>query len=470
MKLGIRDLLAIGHLELRERAALRKCRIVRVCTDSRAVRAGDLFVALRGDRFDGHLFLRDAFERGAVAAVAERDRMPGGLDGRPLVVVEDAYRALAELARLHRERFSIPVIAVGGSNGKTTTKEMIARVLAQRYRVLSTEGNLNNHIGVPLTVLRLGAQHDVAVVEIGTNHPGEIAALCEVLRPTHGVITNVGREHLEFLGGMEGVAREEGALFAALAGGGKGIGFVNADDRLVAREGKTLGKRAFTFGFTARGVRVKGRKLGADATGRMRIAFRAKGATRDTAAQLAVPGEHHAANALAAAAVGLAFKVPARAVAEALEDFRAVGKRMEVLDLEGILLYNDTYNANPDSTMAALRTLAAARVEGKRIAVLGDMLELGADGPEEHTRIGREAAALGIDYLLTLGTLARHAHDAAGMPTALHYDEKNVLAEELAELIAPGDAVLVKGSRGMAMEDIVTFLRARLDTATVPLV
>jgi UDP-N-acetylmuramoyl-tripeptide--D-alanyl-D-alanine ligase len=469
MRVRTSDLLALRHLEFRGREALRGARIRGVCTDSRTLEKGDLFVALRGERFDGHAFVRLAFERGAVAAVAERDGVPAGLEGRPILVVENTLHALWELARRHRERVRIPVIAVAGSNGKTTTKEMIVRVLEERYRVLGTQGNLNNHVGVPLTLLRLRTQHQAAVVEIGTNHPGEVAALCGVVLPTHGVVTNVGREHLEFFGGLDGVAREEGALFAALAGRKGSVAFVNADDPHVAAQAGVLRGRKLTYGFTAPRAELRGRVLQTDQAGRVRFSFRKRGSERETAVSLAVPGLHHASNALAAAAVGLALKVSARAVRSALEGFRPVGKRMEVLDIEGVVLYNDTYNANPDSTMAALRTLAAAAVEGKRIAVLADMLELGAAGPAEHERIGREAAALGIDYLLTYGTLSRHTHDAASMKGALHYDQKNMLAEELAELIAPGDAVLVKGSRGMAMEDVVTFLQQRLDSAVVPL-
>ena len=459
MRLRLKGLTAVPHVDLVNSGRMARTTITGVSTDSRTTAADDLFVALRGDRFDGHGFVADAFARGAIAAVVDRDFRPETVPDRVLLIVDDTVAALGALARLHRMQFRIPVIAVAGSNGKTTTKEMIADVLRQRYRVLKTEGNLNNHIGVPQTLFRLGSRHDIAVVEIGTNHPGELAALCDMLRPTHGLITGIGNEHLEFFGSVEGVAQEEGALFRSLKATPSAVAFVNADDRRVVPFARGI-RRAVRYGFGARRVDVRGAITGHDRAGAVTMTCRGKRlSVRDIALQ--VPGDHNAVNALAAATVGLTFRVPPTLIRDALVSFRPAGKRMEVLEIGGILVYNDTYNANPESTIAGVRTLAAARVPGKRIAVLGDMLELGATAPAEHARVGKAVGEHRLDYLLTFGPLSRHTHDAAGITNAFHYNEKNMLAEFLTELAGPGDAVLVKGSRGMRMEDVVTFLRER---------
>jgi len=462
MKLSGAEVATIEHRQIRNRERFNGKTVTGVSTDSRTVRPGDLFVAIRGERVDGHAFLRDAFAKGAVAAVVSED--PTAEAGWPILVVDDTVKALGELARMHRRRFSLPVLAIAGSNGKTTTKEMIRQVLEERYRVLSTEGNHNNQIGVPETLFRLENAHEVAVVELGTNHPGELGDLCAVVEPTHGLVTGIGREHLEFFRTLQGVAKEEGTLYDALAVRKDGVAFVNADDLRVAARARRV-RRRISYGMTARGVGIRGTILGVDEQGcaRLRCVYRKSG--QGVEIELRVPGIHHAGNALAAATVGFAFSVPGRKIKERLERFRAVGKRMEVLSVGGVTIFNDTYNANPDSMAAALQTLAVARVSGKRIAVLGDMLELGAVSAREHTRLGREAARIKLDYLLTIGEETKRTHAAAGKGFAVHYDQKNVLAEYLAELVAPGDAVLVKGSRGMGMEDIVTFLTERLGAA-----
>ncbi|HCV42862.1 MAG TPA: UDP-N-acetylmuramoyl-tripeptide--D-alanyl-D-alanine ligase, partial [Bacteroidetes bacterium] len=433
----------------------------------RWVGGGELFFALKGENFNGHEYVAAAFDKGAVAAVVDASFGSGGVSNKPVIIVEDTTRALGELAHLHRMKFKIPVIAVGGSNGKTTTKDMITSVLASTFKVLSTQGNLNNHIGVPQTLLRLEKKHKIAVIEIGTNHPGEIEHLCQIVFPTHGLITNVGREHLEFFKTVEGVAEEEGKLFDYLRRKTKSVVFVNADDPAVRLKAKRM-SRQIVYGMHAKGVRVSGKQFQVDENGRSSIEYvRKKPMVRDII-HLRIPGEHNAMNALAAIAVGLTFKVPMRRIRKSLESFHPTTKRTEVLNLGDVSVINDTYNANPDSMISALRTLASTKVSGKKIAVLADMRELGERGKEEHAGVGREAARLGIDYVLTYGDLAREIHRAVSSPGALHYDQKNVLAEYLAELVTPGDMVLVKGSRGMKMEDIVTFLEERLRSASFP--
>jgi len=431
-----------------------------ISTDTRQIRPGDIFFALKGGRFDSHAFIGEAFGKGASLCVVERGW--AGMEDPPgaLVTVSDTTKALGELARLYRRRFDIPVLAIGGSNGKTTTKEMAADVLGSRLRVLRTEKNFNNQIGVPLTLFRLNRQHEAAVVEIGTNHPGEIRELCSVLEPTHGLVTNVGREHLEFFGDLRGVAREEGELLKFISSTRGGTSLVNADDPLVAGAARNP-RRTWSYGFHARPVRVSGSIEGMDSRACARFGFRQKGAGKTTVVQLKAPGRHMAANALAAAAVGLCFGIPVAGIRRALERFRPVHERMQVIKTSGVVILNDTYNANPESVLGALETLASMNVRGRRIVVLGDMLELGTHSVEQHEEIGR-AIDRRFDDLLTYGPHAMMAARASPLNAALHYEQKNMLAEYLLEMLSPGDAVLVKGSRGMKMEDIVTFVHDRL--------
>lgn len=468
MRLTRKDLLQVRHVRALGLEHLGT--IASVSTDSRAIKAGDLFVALRGERFDGHDFIENVVEAKPGALVVEYawfELKGHWLTTRniPTLVVNNTTFALGELARVYRRKFRIPILAVGGSNGKTTTKEMIAQVLREKFPVLSTEGNLNNHVGVPQTLFRLEKKHKVAVVELGTNHFGEIEYLCNIAEPTHGLITNVGREHLEFFGNVAGVAKAEGELFSWLAArrGKPGVGIVNADDRYLGKYSAQL-KKKYSYGFDAKRVDVRGFLVGYDNLRCAEVKVRPKGKKPFTV-KLRIPGEHHAQNALAAAAVGLLFKVPPAKIEGALEQFSGVPKRMQTLQCNGVTVINDTYNANPDSVVAALRTLGAMKTPGKRIAVLADMLELGAGAEEAHRSVGKEVGKAGVDYLLTFGPLARQIHDAAAVRFKSHYDQKNVLAEYLVELLSAGDVVLVKGSRGMKMEDVVTFLQERLQRA-----
>jgi UDP-N-acetylmuramoyl-tripeptide--D-alanyl-D-alanine ligase len=461
MKLRPEELKHISHIEFLNVEKLRGKEIFGVSTDSRSVREGELFVALRGESFDGHKFLTEAFEKGCAAAIVDPAAKLDAVKTLPLLIVRDTTRALGELAKYYRQKFSIPVIAIGGSNGKTTTKEMVAAVLSQTYSVLSTQGNLNNHIGVPQTLFKLEKRHQAAVIEIGTNHPGELKYLCDILEPTHGLLTNIGREHLEFFKNLSGVAKEEGTLFDKLHKHKGAVAFVNVDDKRVAAKAKKL-KAVVSYSFATKKASVVGRMSSTNEAGCAKFSFSAKSAKRAATVQLKIPGAHNAYNALSAAAIGLTLKVPTTKIQSALEKFSPAKKRMEILNINGIVLFNDTYNANPDSMIAALHTLVSAAVTGKRIAVLADMKELGDASFDEHARIGKEASKLSIDYLFTYGEHAKKTYEAATLKNKLHYDQKNVLAEYVAELLSPGDAVLVKGSRGMTMEDVVAFLQERL--------
>ena len=451
-------------------AALRRS-VRGVSTDTRSLKKGDAFVALAGENFDGHSFIRTAAERGAAIAIVanawndERERDPAPL---PVISVADTLAAYGWLARAHRLQFQIPVIAVAGSNGKTTTKEMIADVLSARYNVLRTEGNLNNLVGVPAMMLRMNPQHTAAVIEIGTNMPGEIESLCRILRPTHGIITNIGREHLELLRTIEGVAQEEGALFRWLAANG-GTAFVNLDDRNVARLAKglptsvsySLRKRA-----DLRGVSGPLNELGAPS---LAIRF----GNKEWPIALQTPGIHTATNALAAAAVGRALKVPPASLKRALESFQppkykgGYARLAIAQSASGATILNDTYNANPDSMLAALHTLRALRPGrgGRRIAVLGDMRELGASSATEHQNIGEAIPKMKVAHALFFGTEMQQAHRAVvathGVTQSQHFAEKKGLIAVLQSLLNPNDVVLVKGSRGMKMEEGVAAIMDR---------
>jgi len=460
MNLSLRTLRSIPYMDAVGFEKARSKQLTGVSTDSRSIGSGNLFVALRGEKFNGHNFVSAALERGARALLVdaawakENGRMVSSAHV-PVVIVEETTRGLGDLAREHRRDWGRRVVAVAGSNGKTTTKEMVAAVLGRKYHVLATEGNLNNHIGVPLTLLRLQEKHDVAVIEFGTNHPGEIAYLCGVSEPTHGLITNIGREHLEFFGGIDGVAEEEGALFDWLAGRG-GNAIVNKDDSRVVKRARRVSRKV-SYGVRNRSADIRATSISVDGRGNASFDVVRKG-KRPVAIQLETPGVHSAGNALAAFATGAMFAVPVADIVEALHLFRAPSKRMQIVDVNGVTILDDTYNSNPDSVRAALETLGAMETTGKRIAVLADMLELGPSAEEAHRTVGSWLKEFHVDYALTYGPLSRLTNEHSTARVALHYDQKNVLSEYLSELVSRGDVVLVKGSRGMKMEDVVMFL------------
>lgn len=465
MKFTETDIVKIQHLRTLGFSGNTGSPITGVSTDSRGTQSGDVFFAIRGEKFDGHDFVTRAISSGAAVVVV--DQKWADSNGAMLVslsiprlVVENTVTALGDLASVYRAKFDIPVIAVAGSNGKTTTKNMIAAVLGTKYNVLSTEGNLNNHLGVPQTLFRLEQQHDIAVVEIGTNHFGEIEYLSRILAPTHGVLTNIGREHLEFFGTVEGVAKAEGELFEWLRLN-KGTMFVNKDDAHIVRQSKRAkGGKAISYGFRTAGLAVKGKilELNWDGCARLRLKLLGKKAFD---VQLNVPGEQNARNALCAATIGSKFSVAATNMKKALESFSAAGKRMEVLRLDGITVLNDTYNANPDSVLAALSTLREMKTKGRRIAVLGDMLELGTTADQEHRTIGKAVSTNRVDCLYTFGPMSKSIYDAATTKMKAHFDSKGALSQQLSAVLSVGDVVLVKGSRGMKMEDVVVHLQEK---------
>ena len=458
MNITIQDLQNVPHVAFYNFESLDIKRFTGISTDSRSVKSGELFFAIRGEKFDGNNFVISAFSKGASCAVVDAKADRSQLMEKPLFVVNDTTRALGYLANIYRNKFDIPVIAIAGSNGKTTVKEMIAAVLSTQYSVLSTEGNLNNHIGVPQTLFRLTRKHNIAVIEVGTNHFGELQYLCEILNPTHGLITNLGREHLQFFKTLKGVAKAEGELFNSPAR--PRVGFINSDDALVVAQTKKL-KRKINYGFEANSSQFRGKLLKVNENGCSEFSIISR-KEKEFVIQLSIPGTHAMMNGLAAAAVGLSFDVSKKNIQRSLKNFVGVEKRMEVIKVGTVTILNDTYNSNPDSVASALETLKSMECKGNRIIILADMLELGNTAKKEHECIGRMIDKMGFEYLLTYGEMARNINETANVKIKIHYDQKNTLAEYAAELLSDGDVVLVKGSRGMKMENVVTFLVERL--------
>ena len=438
--------LAESALAIGGRSAGADVRFAGVSTDTRTLGRGELFVAIRGERFDGHDFLAAAKARGAAAAlVDERHAADAPL---PLLIAQDSRRGLARLARHWRLRFAPAMIAITGSNGKTTTKEMLASILrrhAGEAGALATRGNLNTDIGVALTLLALRASHRYCVVELGMNHAGEIAELAGIALPTIALVNNAQREHLEFMQSVEAVAAENASVFEVLPDGGTAV--LNADDAMAAVfRNKAGARKRVEFGLEAGDVRARHtlRALSSDLV--------VQTPAGEAAATLAIPGLHNVRNALAAAACAHAAGIAPSAIGEGLSVFRPYAGRLQVKKTAaGATLIDDSYNANPDSVRAAIDVLASCA--GPTALVLGDMGEVGAQGPAFHAEVGRYAKERGVGMLLALGAATPEAVKAFGKE-AFHFDE----VEKLVEKTKTAKTVLVKGSRFMRMERVVALL------------
>ncbi|MDY7228667.1 UDP-N-acetylmuramoyl-tripeptide--D-alanyl-D-alanine ligase [Hyalangium rubrum] len=428
-----------------------------VCTDTRALTPGCLFVALQGERFDAHTFLSQARAGGAAGAVVRDDRTLPPLPGTfPLYAVEDTQAALGALARFHRQRFRIPVAAVGGSNGKTTTKEMVGAILATRGSALKTEGNLNNEVGVPLTLFRLEPTHVAAVIEVGMNHPGEITRLTRVVQPDAGLITVVQPEHLEGLGSIQGVAEAEGELFRELSP--EAVAVVNLDDPLIPGQATRSKARKLTFG---RAEDADVRLVKVATLGREGLIAMVRHAGKDWPVRLHFIGEHNALNATGAFATALALGYSPEECVKGLETARPYSRRLNVVDgLYGITVVDDCYNANPASMTAALDTLhTLVPAGGRAVAVLGDMLELGPGELSEHEALGTEASGK-AQLVAFFGPRSKEGFQAAKSlgDAAAHFVDVAPLLDWLKPRLKAGDVVLVKGSRGMKLERVVAAL------------
>jgi UDP-N-acetylmuramoyl-tripeptide--D-alanyl-D-alanine ligase len=429
--------------------------------DSRTLAVGDAFFAIKGHRLDGHDYLSEAAGRGSACLVVHelRDDVPPNV---PLILVPDTTKALGRLAGWHRAKFTIPAVAVTGSNGKTTTKELIAAILGTRWNTLKPAGSFNNQWGLPLTLLGLGPEYGAMVLELGTNQPGEIAELAALARPTVGVVTVVAAVHTEFLGSLDGVREEKAALVRALPSTGAAV--LNADDPHVATMARDTRARVVTYGTTpAADVRAVGEAT--DGPDGLTLTVEHEGAR--TAIAVPLSGRHNVVNVLAAAGAGVALGFPLDQIAAGLATVRPVKGRCVWRTAGDVRILDDTYNANPASVRAALDTVAAHRQGSRLVVVLGDMLELGPGAEESHREIGRYAAASGATVVVGMGRHATALVEAArGAGLETHHTEtfEDTVAF-LLKALAPGDLVLVKGSRGMRMERIVDALVARLARA-----
>ncbi len=437
---------------------LERVEISGVSIDSRNIKTGELFVAIKGDRFDGHDFVSEAIRKGAWGALVERSALEirqGSLNGiRNILPVEDTLLALQEMSLMHRKKFPIPLVGITGTNGKTTTKEMLAAIMTRRGPVLKNEGNLNNHIGVPLTLLKLNANHRSGVVEMGMSAPGEIDLLARLADPDVAVITNVGPAHLEFLGTTERVAEAKAEILSGLKPGGAAV--LNADDRYFDLFKRKWNGRVLSFGIEHQAdVSAADIHFGADFTD---CRITAPGGQVNV--RLRIVGRHNIYNALAASAAAVVVGMPMNDVRAGLDDFVPLAMRSEFRRIRGRAVLADYYNANPASVKAALEALASLAAGRKSIAVLGDMLELGETAPEAHREIGRVAARLGVGVLITVGELSKlmleGAREAGMQKDRLfaarsHADAATLLEHHSGE----NDVVLIKGSRGMKMEKIL---------------
>ncbi len=425
-------------------------RKVNLCLDSREKAKGVVFWPIKGVRFDAHQFVSQMEKDGALMSVVNQEAVDQ-FSFKMYAPVEDTTKDLLKLAKGYQRRFKVKKVAITGSNGKTTTKEMTKAVLSSKFSTHATAGNFNNHIGVPMTLFQLKHSHETAVVEMGTSGPDEIRPLSLATEPDVAVITNIGASHLERLKDLDGVFAEKINIVAGLKKGGTLI--VNADDPRLCKVKTTKNYKVVTFGVRRGIVKPEKLKWTENACADFYV-----GRTHFV---LNVPGIHNLYNALAAIAVGEAFRIPKTSVASALCNFRSTNMRMELKSANGFKVISDCYNANPSSTKMALQTIGNMNISGKRIAVLGDMLELGKEAANLHAEIGALVPEMNFDLLLTVGSLARNYVKGAksrGMKAVFHFGSVQEVIEFLNDTVSEGDVLLVKGSRGMHMEQVVDAL------------
>jgi UDP-N-acetylmuramoyl-tripeptide--D-alanyl-D-alanine ligase len=429
-----------------------------ICTDSRQAKAGDLFFAIRGEKFDGHEFVNEVTAKGVAAIVIERKKFPSQLPDCAVFVVDDARIALGKLAAAHRKDFDLPVVAVCGSNGKTTVKELIASVLRQKFSTLWSEASFNNDIGVPLTLLKLEKTHRVAVLEAGTNHPGELAPLVKMIAPKFGVLTNIGREHLEFFGDVAGVAQEEGWLAELLPPDGKL--FVNGDnewtEKIVARTKAKVVRVGLGEKNDWRADKIRLYKNG--------VTFRVTTAKEEFCGEYRINliGRHQVTNALLAIAVGAELGLTCDEICDGLVACAPPKMRLQFWEANGVRVLDDAYNANADSTIAALETLCDLPLQGRRVAVLGDMGELGPHSESAHVEVGKRAAELKIGQLFTVGKMSAATAKAAragGLNRVIEFENVEAAVTAIRKFLKAGDVVLLKASRASRLERIAETLK-----------
>ena len=430
-----------------------------VSTDSRSAKAGDVFFALQGDKFDGHKFIPEVAAKGVAAVVVETSKVPAPLPKCAVLVVADVRLALGNLAATYRKDFALPVVVVGGSNGKTTTKELLASVLRQKFPTLWSEASFNNDIGVPMTLLRLDKTHQAAVLEAGTNHPGELAPLVAMIQPQLGIITNIGREHLEFFGDVVGVAQEEGWLAELLPAAGKL--FIPGDnvwtEKVVARTKAKIIRVGLGEKNDWRASKVRLDKNGGT--------FQVAAPTAELSGEYRINllGRHQVTNALLAMAAGAELGLNHAEIQRGLSENKPVKMRLQFWEANGVRVLDDAYNANADSMIAALETLCDLPLQGRRVAILGDMAELGAHSAAAHAEVGKRAGELGIGQLFAVGKMAAVTAQAAreaGLTRVIEFAEVEMAVTTVRKFLKPGDVVLLKASRSSRLERIADTLKA----------
>jgi UDP-N-acetylmuramoyl-tripeptide--D-alanyl-D-alanine ligase len=425
--------------------------VERISTDSRTIKKGELFVALRGENFDGHKFVPNVPKSGAAGAIVDRQWKGSVPKSFAIVRADNTLVAYQNLAANYRKSLPIKVIAITGSNGKTSTKDFSASVLGRKFRVTKTQGNFNNHVGLPRTILEATSRHEIGVWEIGINHPGEIAALAKIAAPDAAIITNIGAAHIEFMGSREAIAKEKGTLAEAVDPGGTVI--LNADDPFSAKIAKRTHAHTVLAGTREGTIRAIDIEQSADGSEFTII----EGAHR-CRAQLPVPGIHMVQNALLAVAAGREFGLSLEEAAAGLASTPLNKARLQIKEINGVHFLDDSYNANPDSMKAALQTLVELSADGKRIAVLGEMRELGKEAQRGHEEVGEAAAEFEIDHLIGIGKMGAvivRAAQKAGLQEGDAVGSTSEAADLLSRTTEPGDLVLIKGSRLARTEDVI---------------
>ncbi|MBR2500597.1 MAG: UDP-N-acetylmuramoyl-tripeptide--D-alanyl-D-alanine ligase [Clostridia bacterium] len=433
-----------------------KKEITNVLTDSRKIEDGCLFVALTGENFDGHDFLESAFNKGAIAAVVSKDVV---IEDKTIIKVPNTLKALGHIAGLYREKFNIPALAITGSVGKTSTKEMCAAVLSQKFNVHKNQGNFNNEIGVPYTIFGLAESHDMLVCEMGMSGFGEIDSLSQMIKPDVSIMTNIGISHIELLGSQENIFKAKSEFVKNMKKGGTVI--INGDDPILYSHKDELGDNVLTYGIKNEKADLVARNVEVRNDG---ISFKMEGFGKKLDIALSVLGEHNVYNALAACCLAKVFDIDDEKVKNALKEHTPHDMRLCVIPCENFTIINDCYNAAPDSMRAALKVLSSR--EGRKVAVLGDMAALGEFSKEAHTIVGEEVVNNGIDVLITIGseakTIAKSAKDNGMVKENIYsFETTKELIENIDNIITSGATILVKASRVMKLEEVTEYLKTR---------
>ncbi|CAN5491700.1 UDP-N-acetylmuramoyl-tripeptide--D-alanyl-D-alanine ligase [soil metagenome] len=461
--IDLNDLFKIETKGFYKIEGLDKISFEKASIDSRTVGRKDLFIAIKGDNTDGHKYLKSVFDKGVLAAVVDEKwfrKNKKDFKKNSFIITKDTVSALGDLASNYRDKFTIPVICIGGSNGKTTTKDLTASVLSKKFKVHKTVGNFNNHIGLPLVLLSMDESTQICVLEVGANHFKEVEYLCRIAKPTAGLVTNIGKEHLEFFKNLKGVSKAEFELYDYLLKN-NGICFYNYDDKYIREFALKNNKRnksiSYSYDFN---TKIKGKFIKYNTKFEPVISIRSQNS--ESVTSVSTFGKHSIYNGLAATAIGLHYGLNSSQIKKGLSSFKqSSSKRMELLkSRKGATILNDTYNSNPDSVKMGIETLAEFKAKGNKYVVLGDMLELGASSKKEHSEIGALVRKNNLRNLFTFGKESYNTFlSAAGIENNMYFEDKKELAMEIAKKVSKNDVIYIKGSRGMKMEEVIPYIK-----------